>query len=411
MEKINCRYCGAELKAYMIDLGLSPLSNDYLEEISIAKGQYTLPLRVCYCDYCKLVQVVDYKMPEGVFNQSYKYFSSFSKSWLLHSERYVDYIVERLGLCGTSRVMEIASNDGYLLQYFSKYGIAPLGIEPSTATADVAREKGIETLDRFFGQEFAEELVGQRGKFDLIIGNNVLAHVPFIGDFVKGLKEALDEKGTITMEFPHLLNLMKYHQFDTIYHEHFSYLSILAVSRIFSDNGLKIYDVQRLDTHGGSLRIFATHMENESFAIEKSVHEVKEEEIRYGLDKPDIYSQFAQGVKELKRKIWEKLAAIKGEGESIVGYGAAAKGNTLFNYCGIKKDMVDYVTDMSPYKQGLFLPGSIIPIVAPDKIRETKPDYIVIIPWNLKEEIMEQLQYVREWGCKFLTLIPDVMEY
>lgn len=410
MKKIKCRYCNREIDTDMVDLGLSPLANEYLKEEEIEKGQYELPLRVCYCRACHLTQVVQYEIPEGVFNQDYKYFSSFSTSWLKHSERYVDDIVPRLGLDRMSRVMEIASNDGYLLQYFTKYGISPLGIEPSTATADAAREKGIETIGRFFDREFAEELVAQRGKFDLIIGNNVLAHVPFIDGFVKGLKEALDEKGTITMEFPHLLCLMKYRQFDTIYHEHFSYLSILSVSRIFGDNGLKIYDVQKLDTHGGSLRIFATHMENEAFAVGESVRDVKAEEIRYGLDKPDIYRQFEQGVKELKRRIWEKLAAIKGEGKTVIGYGAAAKGNTLFNYCGIKTDMVNYVCDMSPYKQGLYLPGSLIPIEPPDKIMETKPDYVIIIPWNLKGEVMEQLQYVRNWGCKFLVLIPEVVE-
>lgn len=411
MKKFRCRYCGAELETCMLDLGFSPLSNDYLAESDIEKGQYTLPLRTYYCDCCKLVQIVNYEAPEGVFNQDYKYFSSFSKSWLRHCEDYVDDIVVRLNLSKGSKVMEVASNDGYLLQYFLRYGISPLGIEPSTATADVAREKGIETLDRFFGQEFAKELVEQRGKFDLIIGNNVLAHIPFIDDFVKGLKESLNENGTITMEFPHLLNLMQYRQFDTIYHEHFSYLSMLAVGRIFNDNRLKIYDIQKLDTHGGSLRIFATHTTNESIAIQDSVHEIEREEIKYGLDKAIIYSQFGQGVKELKWKIWKKLAAIKQEGKSIIGYGAAAKGNTLFNYCGIKKDVVDYVTDLSSHKQGLYLPGSLIPIVQPDKIRETKPDYIIIVPWNLKEEIMEQLQYVREWGCRFLTLVPDVVEH
>lgn len=408
MKKLKCRYCGEEIHTYMVDLGLSPLSNDYLTEDDIEKGQHELPLRTCYCDHCNLVQVVNFEAPDGVFNRNYKYYSSFSESWLKHSEQYVDYIVDRLGLNKSSKVMEIASNDGYLLQFFDKYDIKPLGIEPSTSTADVARKKGIETIDSFFGEEFAKRLISERKTYDLIIGNNVLAHVPYIDDFVKGLKIALSEQGTITMEFPHLLNLIKYKQFDTIYHEHFSYLDLLAVKRIFDDNGLKLYDVQKLETHGGSLRIFATHAENTKVQVSSAVKNVIDEEMDYGLDTSRIYEEFGRYVQNLKFSIWNKITELKKEKKTIVGYGAAAKGNTLFNYCGIKNDVISYVADMSPYKQNLYLPGSLIPIVSPEKIKETKPDYIVIIPWNLKKEIMQQLEYVREWGCKFLTFIPEV---
>lgn len=409
MSKLICRYCKKELNTCMTDLGLAPLSNDYLDKENISKGQYTLPLKVYFCNNCKLTQVINYETPEGVFNSTYKYYSSFSTSWLKHSEKYVDYIVERLGLTQNSNVMEIASNDGYLLQYFKKYNIKPVGVEPSSSTAQVARNKGINTIESFFDLIFAKEYVNKYGKLDLIIGNNVLAHVPFIGDFVDGLKCALNENGTITMEFPHLLNLMKYNQFDTIYHEHFSYLSILAVKRIFEQKDLKIYDVQKLKTHGGSLRIFATH-KNSRIEVKDSVRKVIEEELEYGLDDDKVYNKFNDNVKKIKFNIWKKLIDLKEQGKRIVGYGAAAKGNTLFNYCGIRNDVVDYVTDLSPYKQDLYLPGSLIPIVSPNKIKETKPDYVIIIPWNIKEEIINQLSFIREWGGKFLVLIPEIEE-
>ncbi|MCI9229276.1 MAG: class I SAM-dependent methyltransferase [Dorea sp.] len=405
-----CRYCGAELKICMTDLGVAPLSNDYLANNRLSKGQHTLPLKVFYCDACKLVQVVDYEMPEGVFNEEYKYYSSFSTSWLKHSENYVDYIVKRLELTNTSKVMEIASNDGYLLQYFKKYQINPLGIEPSTSTAEIAKSKGIETIDDFFGATLAEKLVCERDKFDLIIGNNVLAHVPYIGDFVKGLSLALKESGTITLEFPHLLNLIKYNQFDTIYHEHFSYLDILSVKRIFHDNGMKIYDIQKLDTHGGSLRVFISHKANANVDISEAVENIINEELAFGLDKVNVYKEFHEKVKNIKLNIWAKLINLKKNKKTIVGYGAAAKGNTLFNYCGIKNDIIDYVADISPFKQNLYLPGSFIPVVSPERIKETKPDYVLIIPWNLKTEIISQLSYIREWGGRFLVLIPEITE-
>lgn len=401
----TCRYCKKPLKTLFADLGLEPLSNDYIEKENVGKGQYELPLRVAVCDNCKLVQVLDFELPEGIFNSEYKYFSSYSTSWLKHCEDYVEMIVDRLSLKKNSVVMEVASNDGYLLQYFKKYGIEPIGIEPSKSVAEVAIKKGIQTKIDFFGKNFAERLTE---KADLIIGNNVLAHVPDIGDFVKGLKIALKDNGTITVEFPHLLNLIKYNQFDTIYHEHFSYLSIIVVSKIFEEQGLKIYDVEKLDTHGGSLRVYATHVENERQNISKNVELIMDEEKQFGMDENKIYLDFSEKIKKIKIDILEKIIELKKSGKKIVGYGAAAKGNTLFNYCGIGKEIIDYVVDANPNKQGRLLPGSLIPILKPDEIKKTKPDYVIIIPWNLKDEIHENLSFIKEWGGKFITLIPKV---
>lgn len=403
----NCRYCRQELKTMFVDLGLEPLSNDYIQKESVGKGQYHLPLRAAVCEDCRLVQVLDFEMPEGIFNSEYKYFSSYSTSWLKHCKSYVDMIVGRLSLNADSVVMEVASNDGYLLQYFKEYGIAPIGIEPSRSVAKVAIAKGIETRIDFFGTEFAKNL---EKKADLIIGNNVLAHVPDIRDFVGGFKEALKPGGVVTVEFPHLLNLIRYNQFDTIYHEHFSYLSILAVKRIFEEQGLKLFDIERLNTHGGSLRVYATHEGNRQQPVSEHVEELLAEEIAFGLDRNDVYEQFAENVKQIKLNILEKLVALKKAGKHIVGYGAAAKGNTLLNYCGIGREIIDYVVDANPNKQGCLLPGTLIPILAPEEISRTKPDYIIIIPWNLKEEIRETLSYAREWGAKFLLLIPEVEE-
>ena len=405
--KCRCRYCGNELKTCMTDLGLSPLSNSYISEENIEKGQSYIPLKVFYCKECKLVQTSKYEAPESIFNSDYKYFSSYSSSWLKHSEEYVSMIIDRLNLNSDSRVMEIASNDGYLLQYFLKKGINPIGIEPSETTAIVAREKGINTLVEYFGESFAKKHIELYGKYDLILGNNVLAHVPMISDFVKGLKVALKPQGTVTMEFPHLLNLMKFKQFDTIYHEHFSYLSVLFLKRLFKDNGLKIYDIEKLSTHGGSLRIYVTHEEN-LCDISERVEEIEKEEIEYGLDKEKCYLKFNDMVKSMKYNTMVRLNELKLDGKKIVGYGAAAKGNTFFNYCGIKNETVDFIADLNPYKIGLFTPGALIPIVSPDRIKEEKPDYIIIIPWNLEKEIVKQLEYVREWGGKFIVLVPEI---
>jgi len=388
-----------------VDLGLEPLSNDYIKQEFVGKGQYQLPLRAAVCEKCRLVQVLDFEMPEGIFNSEYKYFSSFSTSWLNHCKAYVDMIVEKLSLNASSVVMEVASNDGYLLQYFKEYGIEPLGIEPSRSVAEAAIEKGIETRIAFFGTEFARSL---EKKADLIIGNNVLAHVPDIGDFVGGLKEALKPEGVITVEFPHVLNLIRYHQFDTIYHEHFSYLSVLAVKRIFEEQGLKLFDIEKLNTHGGSLRVYAIHAENQGQQVSRHVQELIAEEKAFGLDKNAAYQEFAEHVKKMKLDILEKLIDIKKKGKKIAGYGAAAKGNTLLNYCGIGKEIIDYVVDANPNKQGCLLPGTLIPVLAPEELSKSKPDYILIIPWNLKQEIRETLAYAKEWGAKFMTLIPEI---
>lgn len=390
-----------------VDLGLSPLSNDYITKDRINKGQFELPLRVAVCDNCKLVQTLELEIPDNIFNSEYKYFSSYSTSWLKHCQNYVDMIVKKLSLNSDSTVMEIASNDGYLLQFFLDYNISPIGIEPSQSVANAAIAKGINTKIEFWSSQYAANL---KEKADLMIANNVLAHVPDIRDFVYGMKLGLKENGVITIEFPHLLNLIKYNQFDTIYHEHFSYLSILAIKKIFEENGLKIFDIEKLSTHGGSLRVYATHIENDKIGINPMVQEVLKEELDYGLAGQNVYEDFLVGVKDHKLTILEKLVALKKSGKTIVGYGAAAKGNTLFNYCGIDRTIIDYVVDANPHKQNCLLPGSLIPILAPEEIKNTKPDYIIIVPWNLKEEIKNTLSYTKEWGAKFLVLIPQVEE-
>ena len=403
----TCRYCNKNLSKLFVDLGLSPLSNDYITKDRVNKGQLELPLRVAVCDNCKLVQTLELEIPDNIFNSEYKYFSSYSTSWLKHCKNYVDMIVERFSLNQDSTVIELASNDGYLLQFFLEHKISPIGIEPSKSVADAAIAKGINTKIAFWNTQYAANL---KEKADLMIANNVLAHVPDIKDFVYGMKVGLKENGVITIEFPHLLNLIKYNQYDTIYHEHFSYLSILSTKKIFEENGLKIFDIEKLETHGGSLRVYATHIENDKITINRRVEEVLEEEITYGLAGQQVYDDFLVKVKNHKLDILEKLVALKKSGNTIVGYGAAAKGNTLLNYCGIDRTIIDYVVDANPHKQNCLLPGSLIPILSPEEIKKTKPDYIIIIPWNLKEEIKNTLSYTKEWGAKFLVLIPQVEE-
>lgn len=404
---MKCRYCSSENINEFIDLGQQPLANDYLSEDALNKGQYYLPLKVGFCKQCGLVQVVDYELPQNIFNEEYKYFSSYSSSWLAHCEKYVDMIVKRLDLKSDSNVMEIASNDGYLLQYFKKHNIDAWGIEPSASVAQIAIEKGIRTEIEFFTEEYAKKKLTK--KADLIIGNNVLAHVPDIGGFIRGLKAALSRTGTITMEFPSVWELIKNKYFDTIYHEHFSYLSLGFVKRAFNDCGLEIYDVDRLQTHGGSLRIYAKHMEYSGLEQKESVTELLKLEEQAGILSPDLYGEFGETVRKTKYNISYQLLKLKMEGSSIAGYGAAAKGNTLFNYVGIGKDIIEYVVDKSPYKQNLYLPGSQIPICDISEIKRTKPDYIVIIPWNLKDEIEQELSFIRDWNGKFITLLPDFM--
>lgn len=406
MDNRKCRFCGHELTTTFVDLGLAPLSNEYIQEKGRQKGQQFYPLVVKVCDDCKLVQALEYEKPENIFTD-YKYFSSFSKSWLVHCKEYVDMIVEKLNLSASSDVVEIACNDGYLLQFFKSYGIPTYGIEPAENVAKEAQKKGIDVLVEFFSDKIVPELLNKKGKADLIIGNNVLAHVPDINGFVEGMHLLLKKSGTITMEFPHLLKLIQLNQFDTIYHEHFSYLSLLTVNRIFQSHGLKIYNVEELNTHGGSLRIYATQSDNDSININPSVNSILQEEIKFGLEKVELYTAFHDRVKKIKRDSIRELSDIIDKGGKIAAFGAAAKGNTFLNYCGIGRDFIDFVVDSNVHKQGLYLPGTCIPIVDISALSKAKPDYVLILPWNLKEEISNILRFTRDWGCKFITCIPE----
>lgn len=407
MENIpKCRFCNSNLQHTFIDLGMSPLCESYIDSQNLNKTEAFYPLHVYVCGNCFLVQLLEYVSPEDIFTE-YAYFSSYSDTWLKHAEIYVDMIIKRLKLGQNNQVIEIASNDGYLLQYFVKRGIPVLGIEPAANVAEAAKQKGIQTIINFFGQQIAQELVSEGVHADLLVGNNVLAHVPDINDFVGGMKILLSPGGIITMEFPHLVRLMEENQFDTIYHEHFSYLSFVTVDRIFYEHGLSIFDVEQLTTHGGSLRIYACHRENIDTPITNRAKELKTEEMAYGINQVETYSIFSERVKETKRKLLSLLIDLKHNGKSIVGYGAPGKGNTLLNYCGIRTDFLDYTVDRNPYKHGKFTPGTHIAIFPPDKIEETKPDFLLILPWNFKEEIMQQMSYVKDWGGKFIVPIPE----
>ena len=408
MNDKHCRFCQSSLNHTFVDLGMSPLSNGFLKSEQLNKAEKFYPLHAYVCEKCLLVQLEEFESPDHIFANDYAYFSSYSESWLNHAKRYTELMINRFQFNQSSQVMEIASNDGYLLQFFQAQSIPVLGIEPATNVAQVAIEKGVDTLVKFFGVETAQELVGQGKKADLLLGNNVLAHVPNINDFVAGMKIVLKPKGIITMEFPHLLRLIEQNQFDTIYHEHFSYLSFVTVEKIFAHHGLTLFDVEELPTHGGSLRIYAKHSENNEIKIEQRVEKLKEVEKQKGLSDLHTYLSFSQKVQETKRKLLSFLIKVKMDGKTVVGYGAAAKGNTLLNYCGIRTDFIDYTCDRSPHKQGKFLPGTHIPIYSPDEIAETKPDYVLILPWNLKEEVTQQLSYIREWGGKFVVPIPEV---
>ena len=447
MTALTCRFCEAPLVRHFADLGMSPLSNAYLRADQLAQMEPFYPLTAYVCEQCFLVQLPAVQTPEHIFSD-YAYFSSYSDSWLAHAKRYCDAMTERLGLDAHSLVVEIASNDGYLLQNFVAAGIPSLGIEPAANVAEVAREKGVDTLVRFFGTETARALVAEGKRAKLLLGNNVLAHVPDLNDFVEGLAILLADDGVVTMEFPHLLQLMRQNQFDTIYHEHFSYFSLLTVRQVFARHGLTIFDVDALPTHGGSLRIYARHAHRSAGvpagrayrrpaytradpgctgtpiggtpigpaggdasapdgAGERVVHlETVEREL--GLDGLEAYTRFAEQVRETKRALLTFLIRAKEEGKRVVAYGAPAKGNTLLNYCGVRTDLIDFTVDRSPHKQGLFLPGTHIPIHEPERIRETKPDYVLILPWNLKDEITEQMRDVREWGGRFVVPIPRV---
>jgi 2-polyprenyl-3-methyl-5-hydroxy-6-metoxy-1,4-benzoquinol methylase len=389
---------------------MSPPCESFLRAEQLDRMEAFYPLQIRICERCFLVQLPAYLAPEDIFTE-YAYFSSFSDTWVQHARAYADMIIERLQLDGQSNVVEIASNDGYLLQHFIARGIPVLGIEPAANVAAVARDKGVPTMTTFFGADTARRLVAERGRADLVIGNNVLAQVPGLNDFVQGLKILLGPQGVITLEFPHLLRLIEGHQFDTIYHEHFSYFSFLTTERIFAAHSLALFDVEELPTHGGSLRIYARHVEDDSRPVSPRVRELKAREEAAGFTRLATYSSFARRVADTKHRLLEFLIAAKREGKYIAGYGAPGKGNTLLNYCGIRTDFLDYTVDRNPYKQGLFLPGTHIPIFHPGRIKETRPDYILILPWNLKDEIMEQLSYVRTWGARFVVPIPAVHVY
>jgi len=409
-QRANCRFCGAVLSLIFVDLGMSPLCESFLPEDRINKMEPFYPLRVFVCGNCLLVQLEEYVRPEDIFTE-YAYFSSYSDSWLNHAKKYTDQVVHRFGLGANSLVIELASNDGYLLQYFLDKKIAVLGIEPAANIARVALEKDVATLVRFFDKKLARELVASGQRPDLLLGNNVLAQVPNLNDFVEGMKILLKPGGVITMEFPHLLRLMDENQFDTIYHEHFSYFSFITAERIFAAHGLTLFDVEELPTHGGSLRIYACHAEERDRPVSAAVAELRRREQNSGLDRVECYAAFGEKVKETKRKLLEFLIRARREGKKIVGYGAPGKGNTLLNYCGIRTDFLDFTVDRNPYKQGKFLPGTHIPILPPEQLRSTRPDYIFILPWNLKDEIIEQLSFAREWGGQFVVPIPEVKVY
>lgn len=408
MESQKCRLCGSKLVNTFVNLGSSPLSNAYLAAEQLDQTEPFYPLHVYVCDSCFLVQLPEIQTPEQIF-RNYAYFSSYSESWLNHAKAYVETMIETYRIRESSRVIEIASNDGYLLQYFKEKGIPVLGIEPAKNVAAVAQAAGIPTITRFFGLTTAKDLVAQGYQADLLLGNNVLAHVPDLNDFIRGLKIALKPHGIITMEFPHLYCLMTENQFDTIYHEHFSYFSFLAVERAFLRHGLRIFDVERLQTHGGSLRIHAVHMEDGSRKTTERVAALKDMEMLEGFDRVATYTSFSSRVTAAKQALREFLTKAMHEGKKVAAYGAPAKGNTLLNYCGISTEFLDYTVDRSPHKQGLYLPGTHIPIFHPDKVQETKPDYLLILPWNLKEEIMAQMSHIRRWGGQFVVGIPEVM--
>ncbi|MCW5661976.1 MAG: class I SAM-dependent methyltransferase [Burkholderiaceae bacterium] len=403
-----CRFCGARLRHTFVDLGTSPLCQRHVTPARFDHAESIYPLHVYVCDACFLVQLPAYVAREEIFDAEYGYFSGFSDTWLRHAEAYVQMMTPRFGLGSGSRVVEIASNDGYLLQYFKRAGVPVLGIEPTENTAEIAIAKGIPSLVEFFGRDCAARVRESHGPANLILGNNVLAHVPDINDFVGGIKTLLAPEGIVTMEFPQLLHLIGRNYWDTIYHEHFSYLSFTTVEKVFEHHGMTMFDVDDISTHGGSIRIYACHGGDASKAINPRVAAMREREQRAGHFDLGYYRDFGERVKESKRAILEFLIAAKRRGKQIAAYGAPGKGNTLLNYCGIRTDLIDYTVDRSPHKQGNFLPGTRIPIHAPDRIRETRPDYLFLLPWNLKDEIIDQMSIIRSWGGKFVVPIPTV---
>ena len=402
-----CRFCGADLKRTFVDLGMSPLCETYPSTSQLSRGEMYYPLHVYICEKCWLVQLDEFESAENIFSD-YAYFASFSDSWLKHCEKYCAEMKSRFNLNGQSFIAEVASNDGYLLQYFVRMGIPVLGIEPAKNVAVEAEQKGVPTLVRFFGREVATMLAEKGQRADLVAGNNVLAQVPDLNDFVEGLKILLKPEGVLTLEFPHLLRLIEANEFDTIYHEHFSYFSLISTLKILGAHGLRIFDVEELKSHGGSLRIFACHEASRTHQLWPNVQKVLADEKTAQLDRIEGYEGFALQVKETKMALVDFLVSAARQGKKVAGYGAPGKSATLLHYCGIGKDLISYTVDRSPYKQGRHLPGSRIPIYSPERIRETKPDFVVILPWNLKAEIMAQLEYIREWGGQFVVPIPKV---
>ena len=401
-----CRFCHEPLEHTFVDLGMSPLCESYITPEQRNRMEPFYPLHVYVCSSCFLVQLEQYVSAEEIFTE-YAYFSSYAVDWLKHAEAYVEMACQRFELGSSSHVVEVASNDGYLLQYFLPHQVPVLGIEPARNVAAVALEKGIPTRTLFFGEATARDLAAEGKKADLLIGNNVLAQVPDLNDFVQGLKTLLKPGGVITLEFPHLVKLIEESQFDTIYHEHFSYFSLITVEKILAAHGLTLFDVEELPTHGGSLRVFARHVEDTSRPVSRAVKELRNRETAFGIPQMATYLAFSEKVKETKRKLLDFLIAAKRNGKVVVGYGAPGKGNTLLNYCGIRTDFLDYTVDRNPYKQGKFLPGTHIPIFAPEKIRETEPDYVLILPWNFKDEIVKQMADIRSWGGRFVIPIPE----
>ena len=404
---LGCRFCGAPLSHVFVDLGASPLANSYLEPADLLKAEAYYPLCVYVCAACLLVQLPEEERPEAIFSD-YAYFSSYSDSWLRHARDYAAAMIERFGFGAGHQVVEIASNDGYLLRWFKERGIPVLGVEPARNVAEAAESAGIPTVVKFFGEATARELAAQGVRADLLVGNNVLAHVPGLNDFVAGLKILLAPSGVLTMEFPHLLRLMAEDQFDTIYHEHYSYFSFATVRKVFAAHGLTLFDVEELPTHGGSLRIYARHDADASMPVGERVADLLAREEAAGLGGLATYRSFGERVQRVKRGLLRFLIQTKEDGKSVAGYGAPAKGNTLLNYCGVRTDFLDYTVDRSPHKQGRYLPGTRIPIHGPDRLRETRPDYVLILPWNLKEEIVEQMADVRAWGGRFVVAIPEI---
>jgi SAM-dependent methyltransferase len=408
MSSQHCRFCASGNLFTFTDLGMSPVSNAFLTEDRLNAMEPFYPLKASVCSNCFLVQVDEFESPEQIFTDNYPYFSSVSSSWLKHSEEYTINMIERFNISAQSKVVEVASNDGYLLQFFKAREVAVLGVEPSSSVAKVAREKGIPTLERFFGVDTARELLGQGHDADLMIANNVLAHTPKLNDFVAGFKILLKKTGVATFEFPHVMNLIQKNQFDTIYHEHFSYFSLLTVKKLMEQHGLKVFDVEELETHGGSLRVLTCHFGDTEKAELPSVQALLTKEKRAGLDDLKTYQAYTEKVQYTKYQLLEFLISEKKKGKLVVGYGAPAKGNTLLNYCGIHSDLVKYTVDKSPYKQGMFLPGTHIAIHDPSIILADKPDFVLILPWNIKEEVMEAMKAIRSWDGKFVVPIPEL---